>query len=122
MVRSQYAGSDATTKDTPGSADSDVTTMDTPGSAGSSPTPASSTGDPVRFDSSGNVQVYIHLENTDDETLRQLRDPGTTIEITNTDWVVLQAWVPIAALDQIAALDTVQEITPPTTPRPRPVR
>ena len=100
VARSQYAGSDATTKDTPGS-------------AGSSPTPASSTGDPVRFDSSGNVQVYIHLENTDDETLRQLRDPGATIEITNTDWVVLQAWVPIAALDQIAALDTVQEITPP---------
>ena len=114
MVRSQYAGSDATTKDTPGSADSDVTTKDTPGSAGSSPTSSSSsTGDPVRFDSSGNVQVYIHLENTDDETLRQLRDLGATVEITNTDWDVLQAWVPIAALDQIAALDAVQEITPP---------
>ena len=100
VVRSQYAVSDATTKDTPGS-------------AGSSPTPASSTGDPVRFDRSGNVQVYIHLENTDDETLRQLRDLGATIEITNSDRNVVQAWVPASILDRIAELDAVQEITPP---------
>ena len=45
--------------------------------------------------------------------MQQLRDLGATIEVTNTDWNVLQAWVPVAALDQIAAMDAVQEITPP---------
>ena len=72
VVRGQYASREATTKDATRSADS-------------SQTPASSTDDPVRFDSSGNVQVYIHLENTGDETLQQLPDLGATIEITNAD-------------------------------------
>ena len=59
------------------------------------------------------MQVYIHVENTNEDTLQQIRDLGVSIEVVNTDWNVLQAWVPIAALDQIAALDAVQEITPP---------
>ena len=46
-------------------------------------------------------------------TLQQLRDLGATIEITNSDWHIVQAWVPISALDALAALDAVQEITPP---------
>ena len=36
-----------------------------------------------------------------------------TIEITNSDVNVVQAWVPISVLDDIAALDAVREITPP---------
>ena len=72
-----------------------------------------SSEDPVRFDSSGNVQVYIHLENTDDATLQQLRGLGADVEITNSDVNVVQAWVPTTALDDIAALDAVEEITPP---------
>ena len=35
------------------------------------------------------------------------------MQITNSDWDVVQAWVPITALDAIAGLDAVQEITPP---------
>ena len=35
--------------------------------------------DPVRFDSSGNLQVYIHLENTGDATLQQLSGPGVCL-------------------------------------------
>ena len=85
MVRGQYVSSEATTKDAAGSTGNYATTKDSTGSAGSSPNPASSTDDPVRFDSSGNVQVYIHLENTGDETLQQLPDLGATIEITNSD-------------------------------------
>ena len=69
--------------------------------------------DPVRFDSSGNVQVYIHLENTNADTLQDLRGLGATIEITNSDVNIVQAWVPISVLNQISELDAVQEITPP---------
>ena len=99
VTRGQYAGSGATTKDAPAS--------------DSTPPEQDTTDDPVRFDSSGNVQVYIHLENTDDSSLQQLRDLGATIEVTNSGWNVVQAWVPISSLDQIAALGAVQEITPP---------
>ena len=95
------------------SADSRTTTKDALGTDSSSSTDSSDY--PVRFDSSGNVQVYIHLENTDADTLQELRDLGATVEITNSDVNVVQAWVPISALDQIAELDAVQEITPPTT-------
>ena len=113
VVRGQYASREATTKDVAGSTGNYATTKDSTGSAGSSQTPASSTDDPVPFDSSGNVEVYIHLENSDESTLQQLRDLGATIEITNSDWNVVQAWVPISALDQIGDLDAVQELTPP---------
>ncbi len=93
------------------SAESSATTKDAPGSDSSSST--NSSDDLVRFDSSGNVQVYIHLENTDESTLQQLRDLGADIEIVNLDWKKLQAWVPVEALDQIAELDVVRGITPP---------
>ena len=85
VVRGQSASSEATTKDSTGSAGNYATTKDATRSAGSSPNPASSTDDPVRFDSSGNVQVYIHLENTDESTLQQLRDLGATVEVFNSD-------------------------------------
>ena len=77
------------------------------------PTPAESSYDPVRFDSAGNVQVYIDVESTDDATLQQLRDLGAKIEVVNSDWNKLQAWVPVSALDQMAALEAVNKITPP---------
>ena len=108
QAASQPSG-DAVTR---GQSDSGTTTKDAPG-ADSSPPSSDATEDPVRFDSSGNVQVYIHLENTEDATLQQLRNLGAAIEITNSDWNVVQAWVPITALDDIAALGAVQEITPP---------
>ena len=81
--------------------------------AAAAPSKSGATDDPVRFDSSGNVQVYIHLENTDSDTLQELRDLGADIEIANSDANVVQAWVPTTALDDIAALDAVQEITAP---------
>ena len=92
--------------------DGGLTTKDASGTD-SAPTEADAPDAPVRFNSSGNVQVYIFLENTDDDTLQQLRDLGADIEITNSDWNVVQAWIPTTALGEIAALDVVKEITPP---------
>ena len=88
-----------------------LTTKSAP-EASNSPS-SSPNDDPVRFDSSGNVQVYIYLENTDDDTLQQLRDLGATIEVVNSDWNIVQAWIPISALEDIAALDALKGITPP---------
>ena len=72
-----------------------------------------SSDEPVRFDSSGRVQVYIQLENTDADTLQELRELGADIEIANSDVNVVRAWVHAAALNDIAALDAVGEITAP---------
>ena len=91
--------------------DSGATTKHAPGSE--SPAATDTKDGLVRFDSSDNVQVYINLDDTEDGTLQQLRDLGATVEVTNTDWKVVQAWVPISALDEIAELDAVSKITPP---------
>ena len=95
------------------------TTKSASASAESPPDTSDSRDDPVRFDSSGNVQVYIHLENTDSDTLRRIRDLGATIEITNSDWNVVQAWVPTTALDDIAALEAVHYLPAIDTNRRR---
>lgn len=44
-----------------------------------------STDDLVRFDTSGNVQVYIHMESTGEEHLAQLRALGAQLEVVNED-------------------------------------
>ena len=83
----------------------------------SDPSKSGAPGDRVRFDSSGNIQVYIHLKNTSDDTLQQLRNLGVAIEIVNSDWKILQAWVPVSSLDRIADLQAVRKITPPDYPK-----
>ena len=107
---SQPSASDAVTRSL---SPSDVTIKDAAASATVGSGSSEARDAPVRFGSSGNVQVYIHLENTDDTTMQELRDLGAAIEITNSDVNVVQAWVPNTALDDIAALDAVREITPP---------
>ena len=92
--------------------DGGLTTKNAPSSQSATPKTGTS-DDPVRFDSSGNVQVYIYLENTDDDTLQQIRNLGADVEVVNSDWNVVQAWVPISALEDIAAMDAVKEVTPP---------
>ena len=76
----------------------------------------------MRFDSSGNVQVYIHVESTSDDTLQQLRNLGANAEIVNSDSNVVQARVAPSALDEMAALNAVQEIGPPIAEWPRSAR
>ena len=95
--------------------DSQTTSEDSKADSTTPPSdgPSGSVYDPVRFDSSGNVQVYVNLTNTSDSTLQQLRDLGANIEVVNYRWNKLQAWVPVDALDRIAGLDAVRYITPP---------
>ena len=98
MVRGQLPGNGAAPKGGPAVSDSQSSDY---------------LDDKVRFDSSGNVQVYIKVVDMDDDTLQQLRALGATLEIVNSDWSKLQAWVPVNRLDDIAALDKVREVTLP---------
>ena len=70
-------------------------------------------GDPVRFDANGNVQVYIHLASTDATSLQQVRDAVASIEIENTEVGIIQAWVDPSHLGSVAGLGAVRRITPP---------
>ena len=104
-VHGNAAAGGATTKDAPAASDS-----------------ASSDSEEayVRFASSGNVQVYIRVKNTDEDTLQQLRDMGATVEIVNSDWNKVQAWVPVTALEpgiKITPPDYGETRTGSTTPR-----
>ena len=96
--------SSAGTKDSPAGAESRA--------RGESP----SSGKPdelVRFDASGNVQVYIYLKDTDEAALRQVRDAVARVDIEHEESGIVQAWVAPEDLETLAALDVVQRITPP---------
>ena len=75
---------------------------------------ATGTGDDrVRFDGSGNVQVYIYLESTDESALQRIRDAVSRVEIENLDARIIQAWISVEDVEGIAALDVVRRVTPP---------
>ena len=70
-------------------------------------------GDLVRFDESGNVEVYIHLESTDEASLQQVRDAVERVEIEGAEYGLVQAWVDPDDLEEMIGLDAVKRITPP---------
>ena len=69
----QPSPSDAVTRSL---SDGDVTSKYAAASATATSGSSDSQNNPVRFDSSGNVQVYIHLENTDDGYAAGTAGPG----------------------------------------------
>ena len=83
------------------------------GSTGEVDDEGSKIGDLVRFDESGNVEVYIYLKATDETALQQVRNAVARVEIENTDAGIVQAWVDPDDLNTLAALDVVREISPP---------
>ena len=70
-------------------------------------------GDLVRFDRSGNIEVYIHLKSTDERSLQQVRDAVERVEIDGAEWGIIQAWVDPDTLETVANLSAVRKITPP---------
>ena len=70
-------------------------------------------GNLVRFDSTGNVQVYIHLRSTDETSLQQVRDSVVRVEIEAPEHLLIQAWVDPDELQKMAGLYAVKRITPP---------
>ncbi len=67
----------------------------------------------VRFDESGNVGVYIHLDSTDEESLQQVRSVVERVEIEGPEYGLVQAWVEPDSLGDLAGLEAVERITPP---------
>ena len=69
--------------------------------------------DLVRFDRGGNVEVYIHLESSDEAAFQQVRDAVVRVEVEDTDHGIVQAWVAPQDLGTVASLGAVRQITPP---------
>ena len=67
----------------------------------------------VRFDNSGNVEVYIHLKSTDEASLQQVRDAVEKVDIEGAEYGLIQAWVDPDDLGAVASLEAVKRITPP---------
>ena len=70
-------------------------------------------GNLVRFDDSGNVEVYIHLDSTDEASLQQVRNVVERVEIEGAEYSLVQAWVDPDDLVNLAGLEAVKRITPP---------
>ena len=70
-------------------------------------------GSLVRFDTSGNVHVYIHLNSIDEVLLQQVRDAVTKVELEAPEHLVIQAWVNPENLQAVAALEAVKHVSPP---------
>ena len=75
--------------------------------------PSQTADDLVRFDRSGNVEVYIHLKSTDEASLQQVRDAVEKVEIEGAEYGLVQAWVDPDDLGAVASLEAVKRITPP---------
>ena len=67
----------------------------------------------VRVNEEGSIQTYIHVHTFGAEEKALLETYGVTIEITNEELGIIQAWVPFDRIDEVAELPFVTRVTPP---------
>jgi hypothetical protein len=68
----------------------------------------------VRVNEEGSIQTYIYVHTFGAEEKALLETYGVTIEITNEELGIIQAWVPFDRIDEVAGLPFVKRITPPS--------
>ncbi len=73
----------------------------------------------VKVDVEGNVEVYIHCDETDVDSMELLNALGLTTEVVNDKYKIVQGWLPYDSLEEAAELGFVSKITPPSYGYPR---
>lgn len=68
----------------------------------------------VKVDNSGNVEVYVHLNEVSDEDLKRLNEMGLDMEVLNENLKIVQGWLPYDAIEGASELGFVSKITPPS--------
>lgn len=68
----------------------------------------------LKVDPDGLVQIYLHLQTTDENAVQKLKANGARVEIVDDELGIVQAWAPSEALSDLAALPFVRRITPPS--------
>jgi hypothetical protein len=73
----------------------------------------------VKVDDEGNIQVYVHMSESSDENIEQLKGLGLITEVVNQKLNIVQGWLPYGSVEQAAGLGFVSRITPPSYGYPR---
>lgn len=67
----------------------------------------------VKIDDEGNIQCYVHLNDTNEENLGKIKALLTRIELINQEQNIVQAWIPYDLIEEVASLDFVSQIRQP---------
>lgn len=73
----------------------------------------------VKVDDQGNVQVYVHMNESNSENIGQLEGLGLIPEVVNDELKIVQGWLPHENVEKAAELGFVSKITPPSYGYPR---
>lgn len=71
----------------------------------------------LKIDPKARMQLYVRLEDTDDETLQQLRSLGAEIELVNANLNLAQLWIRFNKVAALSRLGKVKRIEPPSYAR-----
>ena len=71
-------------------------------------------GDALKVNSAGRVQVYVWVTDTSEQALDTLRRHGFDIEVVNKDFGIVQGWIPVENMEALAAEPVVVKVRPPS--------
>ncbi len=60
-------------------------------------------GDALKMDSAGRVQIYVWVTDTSEQALDTLRRHGFDIEVVNKEFGIVQGWIPVENIEALAA-------------------
>ena len=67
----------------------------------------------VRVNEAGDIQTYLYVSTFGDAETARLKTYEVSIELTNEELGIIQAWIPFDRIDAVAQLPFVRRITPP---------
>src|SRR5882724_5954325 len=71
-------------------------------------------GDALKMDSAGRVQIYVWVTDTSEQALDTLRRHGFDIEVVNKEFGIVQGWIPVENIEALAAEPVVVKVRPPS--------
>jgi hypothetical protein len=71
-------------------------------------------GDALKVNSAGRVQIYVWVTDTSEQALDALRRHGFDIEVVNKDFGIVQGWIPVENIEALAAEPVVVKVRPPS--------
>jgi hypothetical protein len=71
-------------------------------------------GDALKMDSAGRVQIYVWVKDTSERALDTLRRHGFDIEVVNKEFGIVQGWIPVENIEALAAEPVVVKVRPPS--------
>lgn len=73
----------------------------------------------ARVNNAGEIQSYIYPTEWDNTLVRDLEQLGVTVELTNEEFGIIQAWVPVDLVEQVATMPGVRKLDLPSYGSPR---